>query len=538
MFPVLTFISTATRLAAARREQRFAAIRLTGATPRQVSVISTVEASLSALAGVAIGFGLYLLLHPLLLALPSFTGEPFAHGDLSLRLADVLAVAIGVPVAAAVAARIAMRRVQISPLGVTRRVTPPAPRAWRVIPLLAGIAELAYFARAGHPRSINGQILAGFLGFLLTMAGVVIAGPWLTMVGSRVLARCTSRPATLIAGRRLGDNPRAAFRSISGLVLALFITSVTVGVTTTILADQGAPSQRLGVNDVLADSFIVNATASGQPISDVAAVPGAVMARLRSIRGVRAVAVIHTDPGAATSPRQNQNNEPGLVSCAQLARVPAVGRCRPGAAVAAVTVYTGEGASQAPMWPAAGVSPQRLARIPVETLLVDTSGSLPAVERARTALETAFPYQGPPAILGGSPAQNAYAELQRLSEVVIVASLVIAGCSLAVSVAGGLTERKRPFSLLRLAGAPLGTLRRVIALESAVPLVIIAVLSAGAGFLASELFLQSELSESLQPPGIAYYVIVLAGLAASLGVIAATFPLLARITGPEAARNE
>ena len=37
LFPVLTFIGTATRLAAARREQRFAAMRLVGATPRQVS---------------------------------------------------------------------------------------------------------------------------------------------------------------------------------------------------------------------------------------------------------------------------------------------------------------------------------------------------------------------------------------------------------------------------------------------------------------------------------------------------------------------
>jgi hypothetical protein len=504
-------------------------------------VISAVEASLSALAGVAGGFGLYLLLHPLLLALPSFTGEPFAPGDLSLRLADILVVAIGVPVAAAVAARVALRRVQISPLGVTRRVTPPAPRAWRLILLLAGLAELAYFAAAGPPKDINDQILVYFLGFLLTMTGVVIAGPWLTMVGSRILARCTSRPAVLIAGRRMGDNPRAAFRSISGLVLALFVTSAAIGITTTILADQGAPSGRAGVNDVLADSFIVNATASGQPITAVATVPGSVVARLRSIPGTGAVAVIHTDPGAATSPRQNQNDEPGLVSCAQLARIPAVGRCWAGAAVAAIAVYLGEtgtGASEAPVWPAASVSPQRLARIPVETVLVGTNGSLAAIERARTALEAAFPYLGPPATLGGTPAQSAYGELQRLSEVVIVASLVIAGCSLAVSVTGGLTERKRPFSLLRLAGAPLGTLRRVVALESAVPLMVIALLSAGAGFLASGLFLQSELSESLRPPGIGYYVIVLAGLAASLGVIAATFPLLARITGPEVARNE
>ena len=119
-----------------------------------------------------------------------------------------------------------------------------------------------------------------------------------------------------------------------------------------------------------------------------------------------------------------------------------------------------------------------------------------------------------------------------------MASLVIAGCSLAVSVAAGLTDRKRPFSLLRLAGAPLGLLRRVVALESAAPLVVIALLSAGTGFLASQLFLSSELSETLRPPGIAYYVIVFGGLAASLGVIAAAFPLLDRITGPEVARNE
>jgi len=125
-----------------------------------------------------------------------------------------------------------------------------------------------------------------------------------------------------------------------------------------------------------------------------------------------------------------------------------------------------------------------------------------------------------------------------MSDVVIIASLVIAGCSLAVSVAAGLTDRKRPFSLLRLAGAPRNLLRRVVALESAVPLTAAAVVSAGSGFVASALFLRSELGESLQPPQDSYYLIVLAGLVASLAVIACTFPLLERITGPETARNE
>jgi hypothetical protein len=58
------------------------------------------------------------------------------------------------------------------------------------------------------------------------------------------------------------------------------------------------------------------------------------------------------------------------------------------------------------------------------------------------------------------------------------------------------------------------------------------------GFLAAALFLRSELGETLRPPGGGYYGILVAGLCASLGVIACTFPLLERVTGPETARNE
>jgi predicted lysophospholipase L1 biosynthesis ABC-type transport system permease subunit len=127
---------------------------------------------------------------------------------------------------------------------------------------------------------------------------------------------------------------------------------------------------------------------------------------------------------------------------------------------------------------------------------------------------------------------------RQLANVVILTSLPIAGCSLAVSVAGGLAERKRPFSLLRLTGAPLSMLRRAVTLEAAAPLLITAVVSAGAGLLAAHLFLRAQLHETIQPPSLQYYLLVIAGLVASLGVIASTLPLLKRITGPDTARNE
>ncbi|HEY5985479.1 MAG TPA: FtsX-like permease family protein [Streptosporangiaceae bacterium] len=200
LFPVLIFIATATRLLAARREQRFAAMRLVGATPRQVMVISAVESTVAAVIGVARGFALFYALRSALAPIP-FTGTPFFVSDLSLNPLDVLLAAVGIPVGAALAARLALRRVTISPLGETRRVTPPPPRAWRLIPLLGGLAELTYFLAAGRPKTTGGQILAYLPGILVTMAGLVIAGPWLTMLGSRVMARRVTRPAALIAAR-------------------------------------------------------------------------------------------------------------------------------------------------------------------------------------------------------------------------------------------------------------------------------------------------------------------------------------------------
>jgi hypothetical protein len=78
----------------------------------------------------------------------------------------------------------------------------------------------------------------------------------------------------------------------------------------------------------------------------------------------------------------------------------------------------------------------------------------------------------------------------------------------------------------------------VVALEAALPLLLAAVLSAATGLLGAELFLRSQLSVSLRWPGLLYFVVVLAGIIVSIGLIVSTFPLIARITGPETARSE
>jgi hypothetical protein len=529
LFPLLILIGGATRLTAARREQRFAAMRLVGATPRQISVISAVESTASAVIGTLAGFGLYLAVRPALSEF-RFTFETFHASDVALDALDVIVVALGVPLLAALAARIALRRVNISPLGVARRATPRPPRAWRLIPLLLGIAELTYFVGRRPPTS-DGQIIAYVSGILLMMIGLVVAGPWLTMVGSRLLAVRSRRPATLIASRRLADDPRAGFRAVSGLMLALFVTSVATGVITTIVAERGWGAGGAAYSHAMALSFWGEAVpADRMPLDSLSA-------ELRAIPGVRAVVPVREHPNFGPGGA----DLPGLVPCADLAAASALGRCEPGARVASVfdgLVDFREKDGTRP-WPAADVAPDDVARLPVLSIVVDTDGSAAAMERARTTLGAAFPLVRPAHTAGEwqSDFHNTLVQWQRLADVVIVASLAIAGCSLAVSVAGGISERKRPFSLLRLAGVQVSVLRRVVVLESAVPLLVVAVLATGGGFLAAHLFLTSQFRYDLVAPGWAYYAIVLAGLATSLAIIGSTLPLLRHVTAPETARN-
>jgi hypothetical protein len=533
LFPVLIFIGTATRLSAARREQRFAALRLVGATPRQVAVIATVESTVAAALGVIAGFGLFYALRPVLAPIP-FTGAPFFTSDLTLTPVEVLLVALGIPVAAAVVARLALRRVTVSPLGVSRRVTPPAPRAWRLVPLLLALAELTWFVIAGRPATTQGQIYAYTGGILVTMAGLVLAGPWLTLIGSRLVIRRAGRPAALLAGRRLADDPRAGFRAISGLVLALFVGSIAVALITSIDANEAAPSETAaGRATLLAD---LTDWSGRQPAFPVADLPAPVLADLQQIPGVQAVVPVH---GASPTDRLPT----GAVSCADLATVPALGRCAPGAAIVRLEPWVAGSRFAPPAWPASDLTTDELAALPLESVAVATDGSSSAIERARTVLETGLPVPAPgfgPETITESNAQHAKQNEQyrQLADVVILTSLPIAGCTLAVSVVAGLNDRRRPFALLRLTGARLATLRRAVVLESAVPLLVGAAVAIAVGFLAAGLFLRSQLGYALHPPSGAYYLVVAAGLVAALAVLASTLPVLRRITDPESARFE
>ena len=129
---------------------------------------------------------------------------------------------------------------------------------------------------------------------------------------------------------------------------------------------------------------------------------------------------------------------------------------------------------------------------------------------------------------------------QKLFDLAVTLTIVVAGCSLAVSIGGGLVDRKRPFTLLRVGGTPLGTLSRVVLLEAVLPLAAAVVAAAGIAYGMSVLAVIRLAPPGTPVPGLngTYWATMGAGLAIALAAICVTLPLLGRMTTPASVRFE
>ena len=122
----------------------------------------------------------------------------------------------------------------------------------------------------------------------------------------------------------------------------------------------------------------------------------------------------------------------------------------------------------------------------------------------------------------------------------VALTLIVAGCSLAVAVGGGLVDRKRPFTLLRVSGTPVSVLSRVVLMEAAVPLLAATVVAAGIAY-GTSMWAFARLAPAgtaIPRLGSDYYALMGIGLAVAFGVIMVTLPLLRRMTSPGNVRFE
>lgn len=527
LVPIVNFVAVASQLGSVQREKRYAALRLIGATKAQVNKILLLESLLAASIGIVIGVVIFNLVQ-FPLAEFTFADLHFWPTDFALSwLQYTLIVVLTLGLISWVSWR-RMRRAQVSPLGVANTQAKAKPlRAWRLLPLLAGMGVVEWMALpAGKElfksHSADQQMIASLglvAAILAIMFGLMLAGGWLTNKIARLAASRARRPATLIAGKRVSMHSRAVFRSVGGVVLALFAGSFYLSSVSGIEALTNQAAQDNGYAKLNASSAMVVGGKYGFP-----AEMGKAIAEQPYVKHSAAVTALPEGGHAMT--------------CQQLAEF-TERRCPDGSTDQQLAVVNFDKSINEP------IKLIKQSDIPANATK-DYILTLQKTEDIDKLRSLVFKYVGvirPFWVVSGQYTKTPHinpviTNFAQLAYVGMAVTLFVAVASLIVSTIGGLLERRRSLFTLRLSGMSIGSLQRLVLIESLVPLFVVSIIACCMGVWSGSVFI-SLLSSSLHPivTG-AYIAVVSGGLVAAVIGVCAVLPMLKKLTSPEANQTE
>ena len=175
--PFVALAGSAARLAASRRDARLAALRLAGATTGQVVRLTALDAAGQAVIGALIGIVGYCALMPAVMLIP-FQEQRFTFEQLWVGALALIVTLAGVAVLALISSLVTLRRVVITPLGVTSRAAAALPSGARVV-LFTVVMVVAMFvfknpavlAQAG--QAVMYAVILGFVLLCLALVNLV-----------------------------------------------------------------------------------------------------------------------------------------------------------------------------------------------------------------------------------------------------------------------------------------------------------------------------------------------------------------------------
>ncbi|GAA1969087.1 ABC transporter permease [Amycolatopsis minnesotensis] len=488
LVPSLVLVASSARLTAARRERRLAALRLAGGTPGQVAGMVAAETALSSAVGALAG----LAVSPALAGLATFVpwdGGTWQATDFTLPPVLTAVLVVAIPALVVLAGVLGLRRVLSTPLGAVASHTPKKPHWWRLLALPAAGAFFAFAVSSSGPGS--GPMVVLF-GLALVVGSAAVIGPWVTAAVGGTFVRSWRRPAGLLAGRRLRDDPKGAYRASAGVVLAVFAGSLALTIMPSLesLAGGGRSFQ---------DSVLYVETDAAHAAQVAEQANGNLT---RYGQGARAVGV----------PSVTLNNPTGgtqsalVLSCADAQALTRfqLGTCDRGPtvysdyAVDAGTLRIASASDEKGLPLAAGTHAAVMSHQDKNlsgSAVVDP-GAVPAGfqpervtvavpttpenrEVVRTALSGAAAgdqVQSRELKLDGQ--QNELGDLRRVTVIGLVAAGLLAGASAAVATAGSVMDRRRTFGALMAAGTPVRVLSRALRMEAALP-AMVATIGAG-----------------------------------------------------------
>ena len=142
----------------------------------------------------------------------------------------LIGTVVGVAALALVSALLTLRKVAITPMGVTARQGAAMPGKWRVA--LFVVALVFGFAMLNNMNLVAGAGVAVAYGVVFAIIGgcfmlLNVIGSWVIAAVAKSRAHRPKSAATMIAMRRILDNPKRAWRNVSGIALAVFIAGIT-----------------------------------------------------------------------------------------------------------------------------------------------------------------------------------------------------------------------------------------------------------------------------------------------------------------------
>jgi putative ABC transport system permease protein len=226
LLPVVSLLASVTRLSAAVRDRRLAALRLLGLGAGGTRAVAAGEAVGLSLAGVVVGVATFLVVAGPAVRAGDFAWQSWFDGRVLLPPPlGWLGAVVGVPLLSLVVALAPVHALTRSALQVRRQGSARRPGAWRMVPLAVGLLVLAWGVtrQPGLDRPIPGdEVALFFAGTALTAVSIPLVVPVLVRLVADAGVRWGRSPAALVAARGLQQEPAATTRLVASLLVALF----------------------------------------------------------------------------------------------------------------------------------------------------------------------------------------------------------------------------------------------------------------------------------------------------------------------------
>jgi hypothetical protein len=540
--PCLVLVASAARLTAARRERRLAALRLAGATPQQVVSMTATETAIAAVVGVVLGVALTFPLRFLTAKIP-WDGGTWYPSDWTPSALMIVLVLVLAPLLVVGAAVFGLRRAVNRPLGAAQQQTRKQPNVARLL-WLVGAAVMFVVAIGMAQGNQNGMTFV-LLGLAAVAVSLVLVGPLVTsLLGRMFIARWRS-PATLLAGRRLRDDPKAAFRASAGVVLAVFAGSLALAMFPSVEEQIGHSTGRWR---------------DGVYVAEGAGNTDQQFAALRSDlaqHGVTAPSVQITEGSVGTNERDQTSAM--MMNCTDAAQVLGgqFDACRPGPAIylpkaTAVdvsrlkfTTYSAgttkprslpQGISIREYQPSGGWYGVLIDPAVFPDITGATTVAVATTPQNREIVHTMLVRNLPGISLYSNERYEARADtlagdLRRATLLGLVIATVLGGVSAGVAAAGSVVDRRRTFGALIAAGTPVRVLTRALRREAMLPALVATIGAGVAGVLVGSGLLTLVKGRLELNPWIVTPIVL--GMVVALIAAAACGPVLRKVTAQD-----